>query len=117
MPVSPSYRTYVLEQLQGTAPTVARSMFGGVGLYREGIFFGLIAEDCLYFKVDDSNRPEFAAAGSAAFRPYGESSYTMQYYEVPAHVLDDRVLLGEWAAKAVAVARQSATARRKHRRK
>jgi DNA transformation protein len=116
MPVSPSYRAYVLEQLRGTASIVAKSMFGGVGLYRGGFFFGLIADDCLYFKVDDSNRADYQAAGSAAFRPYGEDSYTMQYYEVPADVLDDRGLLGEWATKAVAVARQSATARRKRRR-
>jgi DNA transformation protein and related proteins len=116
MPVSPSYRTYVMEQLQGTVSVVARSMFGGVGLYREGVFFGLIADDCLYFKVDDSNRADYEAAGSAPFRPYGEGSYTMRYYEVPADVLDDRALLGEWATKAVAVARQSVTARMKRRR-
>ena len=113
MPVNPSYKTYVLEQLQVLGPVVAKSMFGGVGLYRDAVFFGLIAEDSLYLKVDDSNRPEYEQAGARPFQPFGESSYSMQYYEVPADVLEDRAVLREWATKSVAVARKGATARKK----
>jgi DNA transformation protein len=114
VPVSASYKTYVLEQLRALGPIVARPMFGGIGLYRDGMFFGLMADDSLYLKVDDSNRAEFEQAGAEPFQPYGEHSYSMQYYEVPADVLEDRALLSEWAAKAAAVARRSATARKKH---
>ena len=38
-------------------------MFGGVGIYDRDVFFALIADDTLYFKVDDSTRPEFVARG------------------------------------------------------
>lgn len=113
MPVSPSYKAYVLDQLAASGPVAAKAMFGGVGLYREGRFFGLIADDALYLKVDDSNRAGFEAAGSRPFQPYGEGSYSMQYYEIPPDVLDDRSVLGAWAHKAVAVARKSATAKGK----
>jgi DNA transformation protein and related proteins len=112
MAVTDSYKTYVLEQLQGLGSVAARLMFGGVGLYHEGRFFALIDDDTLYFKVDDSNRQDYERAGSTAFRPYGDS-YSMHYYEVPADVLDDRPALRDWALKALAVARSSATAKKK----
>jgi DNA transformation protein len=113
MPVSASYKTYVLEQLQVAGPVVAKAMFGGVGLYRAGMFFGLMHDDTLYLKVDDSNRADFEAVGSKPFRPYGDDSYSMHYYELPADVLEDRDVIAEWVGKAVAVARKSATAKRR----
>lgn len=89
-------------------------MFGGVGIYSGAFFFALIAKDVLYFKVDDSNRPDFECRGMGPFRPYGEDGEVMQYYEVPADLLEDPEQLRAWAAKAVAVAR-SKRARRKPR--
>lgn len=112
MPVSEGYKVYVLEQLQMAGRVTAKPMFGGIGLYREGMFFALIADDALYFKVDDSNRAEFEQAGSKPFRPFGDDSYSMHYYEVPADVLEDRSVMSDWAEKAVAVARRSATAKK-----
>jgi DNA transformation protein len=91
-------------------------MFGGVGLYHHGIFFGLIDDDTLYLKVDDSNRTDFERAGSRPFQPYGEGSYSMQYYELPAEALEDRAAIREWVLKSVA-AQKSATAKRKRPRK
>jgi DNA transformation protein len=79
-------------------------MFGGVGIYAGDLFFALIADDTLYFKVDDSNRPDFEARGMGPFRPYGDERDKMQYYEVPAELLDDPEVLGPWAERAIAVA-------------
>ena len=78
-------------------------MFGGVGLYADGLFFALIAEDRLYFKVDDATRPEFERFGMEPFRPFGEDS-AMGYYEVPADVVEDQVQLAPWMRKAIDVA-------------
>jgi DNA transformation protein len=113
MAVSESYKAYVVEQLQIIGAVTAKPMFGGIGLYRAGTFFGLMDDDALYFKVDDSTRRDFEDIGCQPFRPYGEGSYSMQYYEVPADVLEDRSVLREWAEKAVAVARKGATAKKK----
>ena len=99
MAVSREYRDFVLEQLACVGPVTAKNMFGGVGIYLHGIFFALIANDILYFKVDDSNRPDYATAG---MRPFGN----MQYYEVPIEVLEDREQLQAWANKAVTVAKR-----------
>src|SRR5437870_3046504 len=98
MPVSESYRGFVLEQLGRVAQVTAKPMFGGVGLYSEGLFFALIAEDRLYFKVDDTTRSEFERHGMEPFRPFGEDG-AMGYYEVPAAVVEDPANLGPWIAK------------------
>jgi DNA transformation protein and related proteins len=113
MAVSESYRVFVLEQLGRVTPVRGKSMFGGVGLYAEGLFFALIAEDRLYFKVDDTNRPDFERLGMEPFRPFGADS-AMGYYEVPADVVEDAAQLGLWMRKAIAVA---ARAKRKKKNK
>ncbi len=106
MAVSPGYRSFVIEQLERITSITAKNMFGGVGLYAEEYFFALIAEDRLYFKVDDSNRSDFEAAAMEPFRPYGDER-AMQYYEVPIEVLEDVDALQRWAEKAIEVARRA----------
>jgi len=106
MPVSPSFRVLVLDQLSRAMPRIrARSMFGGVGIYSGDLFFALIADDTLYFKVDDSTRPDFVARGMGPFRPFGDDGGTMQYYQLPEDILEDPDALRPWAEKAVAIAR------------
>jgi DNA transformation protein len=106
MGFSKGYRDFVVEQLGRVAPVTARNMFGGVGLYSYGLFFALIAEDCLYFKVSDATRPDFERLGMEPFRPFGEDS-AMGYCEVPVDVLEDTAQLEGWMRKAIDVARQA----------
>ena len=105
MPVSSDYLAYVLEQLAGLAGLSARRMFGGVGLYCEELFFGLIDNDTLYLRVNDDNRADYTARGMSAFRPYADRpELSMSYYEAPADVLEDPAQLVSWARRSVAVA-------------
>lgn len=104
MAVSDDYVEFITDQLEGLGRVFARRMFGGVGLYCDDFFFGLIADDALYFKTDESTRARYVAAGAPPFRPYGDDSYPMSYYEVPASVLEDRDELLSWAKVAVEVA-------------
>ncbi len=114
MAVSASFRTFILEQLGRVVPKVrARGMFGGVGIYAGELFFALIDDDTLYFKVDDSNRPDFTARGMEPFRPFGEDGETMGYYEVPADLVDDPEALRPWAEKAIAVSGRKKKAKRR----
>jgi DNA transformation protein len=111
--VSPTFRTFIVDQLTRVVAGVrARSMFGGVGIYAGDLFFGLMDDDTLYFKVDDSNRADFEARKMGPFRPYGDEGEVMQYYAVPADLLEDPEGLRPWAEKAIAVA-----ARKKAKRK
>jgi len=106
MGVTPSYRDFVVEQLERVAPVTAKSMFGGVGLYARGLFFGLIAQDRLFFKVDDATRPEFERRGMEPFRPFAEDR-AMGFYEVPADVLEDAAPLESWMSAALEVAEKA----------
>lgn len=117
MAVSSSFQVLVLDQLNRAMPRIrARPMFGGVGIYSGDVFFALISDDTVYFKVDASTRPEFEARGMGPFRPFGDDGGTMQYYQLPEDLLEDPEALRPWAEKAVAIARQS-KARRPSRRR
>jgi len=102
--VSDAFKSFVLDQLDDLGDVVPRSMFGGVGLYSRGVFFGIIARDVLYLKADEQTRGEYKRAGMKPFRPYPGRAGTSQYYAVPVGVLESASELVEWARKAVAVA-------------
>ncbi|MDR7231370.1 DNA transformation protein [Caulobacter sp. BE264] len=103
MAVSDDYRDFVLELLAPLGQVSARPMFGGVGVYANGLFFALIADDVLYLKGDETLKAEFEAVGSHAFAPF-EDGKTMAYWTAPAEALDDQDLLLDWARKSLAVA-------------
>jgi DNA transformation protein len=111
MPVSNQYLDFVLDQLNDVGPVVHKRMFGGVGLYYDGLFFGLIDDDVLYFKVDETTRGRYEAARSRPFQPYGDGSYSMSYYSVPAGVLEDQEELSVWVQEAVAVSAKKTSKR------
>ena len=108
MAVSDEFADFVVDQLSGWGEVSVRRMFGGAGLYCEGVMFGLVADDVAYLKVDDSNRKDFVKAGSSPFNPYPDKVKTtvMSYYEIPADVLEDRDELARWAQCSLAVARK-----------
>ncbi len=107
MAVRDSYRTWILEQLGRVSAGIrGRSMFGGLGIYAGNLFFALVDDDILYFKVDDTNRGDFEARGMGPFQPFGEGGEVMQYYRVPEELLDDPDTLRPWAERAIEVARK-----------
>ncbi|HEX8390738.1 MAG TPA: TfoX/Sxy family protein [Longimicrobium sp.] len=106
MAVSREYREYVLEQMGRVLPVTAQSMFGGVGIRSEGVFFALISGDAVYLKTDDTNRPDFEAAGMAPFDPYQDGRVMLSYHELPAEMLEDPDVLRPWLQNALDVARR-----------
>ena len=108
MAITDEFVDYVIDQLAGWGEVSARRMFGGAGLYCEGVMFGLIADDVAYLKVDDSNRDDFIKAGSLPFNPYPDKakSVVMDYYEIPVDVLENPELLGKWAQRSLIVAQR-----------
>ena len=103
------FLVYVLDQLDSIEHIVSRPMFGGVGLYAGTVFFGIIFHDILYLKVDARTRADYERAGMKPFTPYAPRTTTMQYYEVPAGVLENGDDLTAWARKAIAAAERSAS--------
>jgi DNA transformation protein and related proteins len=109
MRVSMGFREFVLDQLGGIANLQPRAMFGGVGLYAGDTFFGIVAADSLYFKVDDKSRGDYQRAGSSPFAPYVDrpAMRMASYYAVPPDVLESAPALDKWARRAIAVARSA----------
>ncbi len=105
MAVSDDYRDFVLEQLGSAGHVTSRAMFGGVGLYLDGIFCALIDDDTLYFKADDASRARYEQAGSKPFCPFPDRpDQPMGYWQVPADVLEDPDQLAAWARESMGVA-------------
>jgi len=119
MAVSEEYREYILERLECVGDVFSKKMFGGLGLYLNGVFFALVSDNILYFKVDDSSRPDFEEEGMQPFQPYGDGSYSMSYYEVPESVIENDQALMAWSQKAynVALSSRKKKSGRKKRRK
>jgi DNA transformation protein len=108
MPADKGFHEYIMNEVLHEIPGVtSRSMFGGWGIYQDGLFFALIADGRLYFKVDEESKADYEKAGSGPFvyEMPGHKKTTMNYYELPDRVIEDREEIKIWVAKAVAVAR------------
>lgn len=105
MAVSAEYKEFVAEQLERLGPVRMRGMFGGAGVYLDDLMFGLIFEETLYFKVDDTNRADFEGEGMEPFTYEMRNGRTgaLHYYEVPERLYDDPDELVQWARKSLAV--------------
>jgi DNA transformation protein and related proteins len=106
---SEGFRQFVLDQLQ-TLNVTPQPMFGATGLYSNGCFFGIIARDVLYLKVDESNRKMFEREGMKPFKPYSRRSVSMKYFQVPLAVLESALELEHWARLSIAVAAKAEAA-------
>jgi DNA transformation protein len=110
MRVSDDYIAYVRDLLRAFEPLTTRRMFGGVGVYSGERFFALLADDQLYLKADDGNRPDFEREGLAPFsytRKDGRPA-TMSYYPPPAAAQDNPEALRPWVEGALAAAGRAA---------
>jgi DNA transformation protein len=108
----------LLERMEPLGALRARRMFGGWGFYCGGVFFGLVADGVLYFKVDEHNRAEYERAGMERFRPFEDrGGASMGYYEVPLEVQERGARLLEWARKSLDAAGRRDASKRKPARK
>lgn len=105
MPQRSEFLDFVLGQMAGLGTVTARAMFGGHGLYCNGLFIAIITGEQLYFKADHQSQLRFEAAGLKRFQ-YQARGKTVQlmYYEAPSGVYDDARLMAEWGQLALAAA-------------
>ena len=92
----------------GTESLRIRSMFGGYGVFLGDTMFALIADDVLYFKVDDQTTSEFQDAGAEPFTfNRGGKARQMSYYTAPDGALEDTETLHAWAELAIGAAKRN----------
>lgn len=101
-----------VERLNAFGPVSARFMFGGFGLYADGVMFGLVDRATLYLRADDANRAEFDAVGSEpwTFEAKGRPM-AMPYYPIPDQDFEDDEALARWFTSAVDAAERVAMAK------
>jgi DNA transformation protein and related proteins len=112
------FSQYLHEVFERFGPIEVRKMFGGHGVYRNGIMFGLVADDMLYLKADSGNAGFFEKEGLGQFE-YGKDGRTirMSYYQAPDGILDDREQAATWARRSFEAALRSQAAKRKPKRR
>ena len=118
MAVSKEFLEFLSEQLEGFGPVDVKRMFGGAGIFREGLMFGLVTDECLYLKVDDDTRADFEAEGSGPFL-YEKNGKVMEmsYWLLPERLYDEPEEFTEWARRAFSVAMRADAAKPPSQRK
>ncbi|WP_045836791.1 TfoX/Sxy family protein [Hyphomicrobium sp. 99] len=99
------------DALERAGSVSGRRMFGGVGVYFDGIFFAIIDDGVIYLKTSEATRPVFEAEHSRAFSYMTKngSAALHSYWRLPERLLDDADELTEWASASVAAAKHAAS--------
>ena len=102
-----------VEMLSPLGPVRVRSMFGGQGVYVDGLFVAIIDDGQLFLKADDTTRERFVAAGCAPFTyPTKDGErMVMSYYRPPEEALESPSLMLPWARLAFEAALRAANAK------
>ena len=101
---------FAIDLLSGMGRVVARRMFGGAGLYAGGVMFGLIDDDVIYLKVDETLKADLAAAGARSWiyterkGPKAGIPQEPSYWSLPESALDDPEEAAAWGLRSLAVA-------------
>ena len=102
MPRTNEFCDYVVDLLSPLGQASYKFMFGGYGVYLDGLMIAIVADDQLLLRADEENRPDYEALGIGPFQPYEGKSHSMPFYAVPDEVMDDPDELVDWARKALA---------------
>jgi len=96
-----------------------RRMFGGAGLYVDGVMFGLVTGGVIYLKADDASIPAFETENCAPFSfPTKTGRHTItSYWRMPERLYDDPDEVANWAKQALQIARRKQSASKSVRKK
>jgi DNA transformation protein len=96
--MSGSFTGYLRDLFSELGPVVLRKMFGGQGLYHDGLIIGLVVGEELYLKTDTATVAEFEKAGGHPFVYQGKGKpVTMSYWLPPAEAMESSQAMRPWA--------------------
>jgi DNA transformation protein and related proteins len=113
MVASDSFAEFLREQLAPLGRVTMRRMFGKTGVFCNGLMFGMVTDNTLYFRVDDDNRAAFKEAASFPPLSYEKKGSTIDlaFWRAPERLFDEPDELVTWARAALAAARRVAAKR------
>jgi len=98
-------------------PVTARRMFGGYGIYHDGLMFALVADVTLYLKADAVAASHFEGEGLGNFTYTTERKVVkMSYYRAPERIMDDRHEAAIWARRSFEAALRAQRPKKKTKR-
>jgi DNA transformation protein len=105
------FHEYVMHDVLGHINGItSKAMFGGYGIYLDGVIFGMITEsDELRFKANAQTKEKYEALGGQQFIYHGHKSKTptsMPYWQVPEAIMEDRERVEDWAREAATLAKK-----------
>jgi len=103
---------FIHELFAGFGTVEVRRLFGGAGLFADGLMFGLVSRGEIYLKADAETAPRYDAEGCGPFE-YGTKTgrrAIASFRKLPERLYDDADELADWAREALAVARRKAEA-------
>jgi DNA transformation protein len=113
MPSDPSFVAHVLDLFAPMGDVTARAMFGGHGVYAEGVMFALLDDDELFLKTDEATRAAFLEAGCRQWI-YVNKKVRMEntgYYRPPDEAHEDPEVMRPWARLALGAALRARAAK------
>ncbi|MFY9972363.1 MAG: TfoX/Sxy family protein [Roseiarcus sp.] len=95
-------------------PVAVKRMFGGAGIYAEGLCFAIESGSEVFLKVDAQSQANFSAAGSSPFI-YDARGKAMRtsFWRLPSAAYDEPEEMRRWAALGLEAARRAAAAKAK----
>ncbi|GAB3262081.1 TfoX/Sxy family protein [Chitinimonas naiadis] len=105
--------SWLCEQLAPMGLVSGRAMFGGWGIYCDGLIFGIVVDEVLYLKADAETRPRHQAAGCGPFEYQYKDGRLMQmsYYRIADEALEERLDLLDWCRGALGVSLRAQAAK------
>jgi DNA transformation protein len=110
---SKAFVAHVLEMMRPAGAVSARAMFGGHGVYLDGLIVGLVDDDMLYLKTDAETRAAFVALDLPPFRYRGHDGdlHDTGYFRAPDDALESPPAMREWLRMALAAALRAQAAK------
>lgn len=103
------YARYIVDLMQSIGPVYSKKMFGGYGIFLDGLMFALIANGTLYLKADKETESDFNQRGLEAFSYQKQGKeFKLSYFQAPEESLDNIEEMRDWANKAYDVAIKAA---------
>jgi DNA transformation protein len=109
---------FIRELFAQFCPVTVKRLFGGAGVYADGLMFALVFDGVVFLKVDETNVADFEREGSRPFTYTRAKSKgrvgraSLSYWRLPERLYDDPDELAVWAARALGIAERKRFASR-----
>lgn len=116
MAITPEYADFVAELFAEFGSVRVRRMFGGAGIFHDGVMIGLVTDGTIFLRTDDALAADMAEEGSIPFVYQGKTKHVeMPYWRLPERLIDDTEELATWARRAHRAALQAKSPKKRRR--